>query len=120
MKLIKLDENLCPPVADVFRTAGFDVHTVWDEHLEGSSDQDLFAHCVAEGRILITQDLDFADLRTFSSRPHHGIVVLRLERQDSREQIRVAEWLVRHLGAELDGQLWIADGVRIRVKGGRE
>ena len=32
-----------------------------------------------EGRILITQDLDFSDIRKFQPGTHYGIVVVRLQ-----------------------------------------
>jgi hypothetical protein len=36
MMYLKLDENFSPYTADIFRNAGFDTHTVYDEDLAGA------------------------------------------------------------------------------------
>ena len=61
----KLDEN--PPVelADMFRKAGHDAVTVLDQDLAGARDADLASVCVREGRIIVTFDMDFANIRTY-------------------------------------------------------
>jgi hypothetical protein len=38
-----------------------------------------------EGRFLITQDLDFSDLRRFAPGAHHGILLVRLHSPDWRQ-----------------------------------
>lgn len=77
MKL-KLDENL--PAAAQVRLAelGFDVHTVLDEQLGGRGDDVIWTAAQAEGRLLVTQDLDFSDVRRFAPGTHAGIFLLRL------------------------------------------
>ncbi|MGH8932114.1 MAG: DUF5615 family PIN-like protein [Egibacteraceae bacterium] len=57
----KLDENLGCRTAALFRQAGHDIATVFDEKLNGAADDEVLAACVAEGRILVTLDLDFAN-----------------------------------------------------------
>jgi predicted nuclease of predicted toxin-antitoxin system len=63
----KSDENLPVEAADVLRAAGFDCHTVSQEGLKGAEDHSIFGRICAEDRILITLDLDFADIRTYPS-----------------------------------------------------
>jgi predicted nuclease of predicted toxin-antitoxin system len=75
---IKLDENLPLELVSLLRTKGHDVETVSQEQLVGAADADLFSHCVREGRLLMTQDLDFSDLRRFQPGSHSGVVLVRL------------------------------------------
>jgi predicted nuclease of predicted toxin-antitoxin system len=51
----------------------------------------VWAAAQTEGRFLVTQDLDFSDIRRFAPGTHHGVLIVRLP--DS-EQWRVADHLV--------------------------
>jgi predicted nuclease of predicted toxin-antitoxin system len=79
--MIKLDENLPSALAERLREAGFDVETVADENMSGTPDPNLLQVATAEQRILLTFDLDFADIRTYPPGSHTGIVVFRLRDQ---------------------------------------
>jgi predicted nuclease of predicted toxin-antitoxin system len=77
---IKLDENLPMALADALRTHGHDVDTVADEALTGERDKVVWQAAQQAGRFLITQDLDFSDLRSFAPGSHAGILLIRLAR----------------------------------------
>lgn len=57
--LVKLDENLGEPHLHLLRQSGYDVDSVVSESLSGATDEMLWAKVVAEGRFLVTLDLDF-------------------------------------------------------------
>ena len=78
----KVDENLPIEVAQLLREAGHDVFTVHDQKLVGAKDVVLARVCQDEQRTLITLDSDFADIRTYPPADFHGLIVLRLSRQD--------------------------------------
>jgi len=59
----KIDENLPREYASLLRDAGFEADTVEDEGLVGSADSAVAERCRADGRVLVTLDLDFADIR---------------------------------------------------------
>ena len=61
----KLDENLPRRVESTLRDLGHDVQTTLSEGLAGAPDPDLLAACAAEDRVLVTLDLDFADIRAY-------------------------------------------------------
>jgi predicted nuclease of predicted toxin-antitoxin system len=82
----KLDENL--PVELIDALGEHDIDTVAAEHLTGSDDRKVFAAAVHEGRILPTQDLDFADLRQFRPGQHPGIVLVRLHDPSRRRLLQ--------------------------------
>jgi predicted nuclease of predicted toxin-antitoxin system len=75
---IKLDENLPFRLAIPLRDLGHDVHTAQEEGLTGHSDGEVWDTAQKELRFLITQDLDFSDLRQFAPGSHYGILLVRL------------------------------------------
>jgi predicted nuclease of predicted toxin-antitoxin system len=75
---IKLDENLPAGLSPLLGKLGHNVSTVDDEGLAGSPDAVIWQAAQREARFLITQDLDFSDLRTFAPGTHHGILLVRL------------------------------------------
>ena len=113
---VKLNENLGNRAIELFREAGHDTATVFEQHLGGTSDEDLVSVCHAEGRVLVTLDLDFSNVLRFPPRRYAGIVVLRLsypvELETIRQRVRV---LLRASESEdLSGRLWIVEQDRIR------
>ena len=85
---IKLEENLPASLATVLGTLHHDVHTVAQEKLTGRSDRELWDVAQRDERFLITQDLDFSDLRRFSPGTHYGILLVRLRTPDRLNLIR--------------------------------
>jgi predicted nuclease of predicted toxin-antitoxin system len=49
-------------VAEALRTRGHDASTVHDQKMRGSPDSRLGAVCRAEGRAIVSLDLDFANV----------------------------------------------------------
>lgn len=120
MKL-KLDENVPLGLVARLHALGHDVHSVFDERLEGASDADLWSACVREERMLITQDLDFSDTRRFSGPNSPGVLIARLD-DDSRahllDQITLAF-------RDYDPDAWIGCVVvlsdrKLRIRGQRK
>jgi predicted nuclease of predicted toxin-antitoxin system len=83
VKRFKLDENMPAVAAAVLREVGHDVTTVLGQGLGGVQDETVATVCTAEKRILVTLDLDFADMRSYGSSEAPGIIVMRLPRQDA-------------------------------------
>ncbi len=112
---IKLDENLPEEVSQFLRQDGHDVATVLDERLGGATDAAVAAAALGEGRMLVTLDRDFADIRSFRPSEFPGLVVLRLRRQDPVRLISVLQQLVESLpSGGIAGELWIVEESGIR------
>jgi len=77
MKL-KLDENLPESLLQGLRSLGHDVDNVQQEGLAGQVDPKVWLSVQEAGRLLITQDLDFSNIRMFSPGTHHGLMLVRL------------------------------------------
>jgi predicted nuclease of predicted toxin-antitoxin system len=84
---IKLDENMPASIAGDLRALGHDVDTVRDEGLAGREDPDIWNAAQAALRALVTQDLDFSDVRTFVPGSHAGLVLVRM-REPGRAALR--------------------------------
>lgn len=89
---IKLDENLPTALVSVLASLGHDVDTVPSERVAGASDPEVWRAAQRSKRFLITQDLDFSDIRRFAPGTHAGLLLVRL-REPGRLALtnRVAE-----------------------------
>jgi len=75
---IKLDENLPESLLTSLRALGHEVDNVREEGLVGRPDPDVWQAAQTGHRFLITQDLDFSDIRKFAPGTHTGLLLLRL------------------------------------------
>ena len=113
---LKLDENLDARLVTVLRRSGHDVTTVRDQGLAGIDDQALYAHCGSEVRILVTLDLDFANVLQYPPEASAGLVVFRGP-DGLLPTLRIlTDTLIRALTvASPEGQLWIVEPGRVRI-----
>ena len=114
----KIDVNL-PIGQPRFCVASVSSRKRFDEHLSGAKDEIVATASRSEGRILLTLDLDFANIWAYPPGEHTGIIVLRVKRQDKPTVLAY----VRRLATALkhrnpSGELWIVEGNRIRLRQG--
>lgn len=116
---IKLDENMPASAFSSIAKQGHDVETVHHERLEGAQDSRIAAVCRDENRILISLDLDFANIRTYPPSQYPGIIVLRPRNQDAISvNILVDAFLRAARSEEPRGALWVIEPGRIRISKG--
>ena len=97
---IKLDENLPASLVGILARLGHDADTVVDEGLKGEPDEVVWPAAQNDGRFLVTQDLDFSDIRRFSPGTHRGLMLVRLRMpSQSALERRVSEAFVE-MGTE--------------------
>lgn len=115
MKL-KLDENLGQSTAKQLLEAGFDVTTVAEQNMRGSSDDVLIEVCRSEHRCLVTLDMGFANPFLFQPANYAGIAVIRLPKgQLSEDLLSAINTLINGLRTKtIEGQLWVIHKNRIR------
>lgn len=115
----KVDENLPIDLVALLDGKGFDAVTVTQQGLSGEIDIKVAQVCQREERILITLDLDFADIRGYPPKEYPGIIVMRLYKQDKYRIMAIFEILLPLLDIEqLDKRLWIVEENRVRIRGG--
>ncbi|MGH9740810.1 MAG: DUF5615 family PIN-like protein [Candidatus Acidiferrum sp.] len=113
----KVDENLPAEHASLLREAGHEADTVADQYLSGAQDSILSERCQAEDRILLTLDLDFANVQLYPPKSHPGIVVFRPHAQDKQTLIALLKRLLPVLGRRSPKrELWIVEPDRIRSR----
>jgi predicted nuclease of predicted toxin-antitoxin system len=113
----KLDENMPADLKTYLREAGHDVADVVGEGLAGEDDPPVLSAATVEKRILLTFDLDFADVRHYPPGNHAGIVVFRLQDQRWKTlQGPVTRLLAGGTLDNLENGLAIVDETRVRYK----
>jgi predicted nuclease of predicted toxin-antitoxin system len=113
---IKLDENLPFRLAARLNKLGHDTHTTYEERLMGHPDREIWDAAQKESRFLITQDLDFSDLRRFAPGSHCGILLVRL-RSPNRSNLtaRICELFQQEDSSEWAGCFVVATERKTRV-----
>lgn len=116
MKL-KIDENLPNECAAILNASGFEADTVADEGMTGAEDSKLAARARTERPILLTLDLDFANIRAYPPVDYAGVIVLRPKLQDKHTVLALVQRIALALGNRSPaGELWIVGPDRIRFR----
>jgi predicted nuclease of predicted toxin-antitoxin system len=73
--------------------------------------------CLKEDRVLVTLDLDFADIRLYPPPSHSGIWVLRPGTQSIQNALFALRGALALLGKEpAANRLWMVEASRIRIR----
>jgi len=113
---IKLDENLPVILVEKLAALGHDTHSVTGENLSGCTDLDVWRAAQEEERLLITQDLDFSDIRRFKPGTHAGLLLVRLARPGRTALAsRVYELFLTEDTATWAGCFVVASEVKLRI-----
>jgi predicted nuclease of predicted toxin-antitoxin system len=116
---IKLDENLPAMLARELAMLGHDVDTVPQEGHQGGSDDAIWEAAQQAGRFLITQDMDFSDLRKFVFGSHCGVMLVRLREPGRRALfVRIVSALSTEECEAFAGRFVIVTERKIRVRSG--
>jgi predicted nuclease of predicted toxin-antitoxin system len=115
--LVKLDENLGRDHVAFLRGLGYEADRVHDQGLSGASDATVWQRVYAEGRFLITLDLDFSDLRRFQPGTHPGILLVRARNKSRVAVLEVLQRVVAEQPLEaLAGCLAVAGDTLTRIR----
>ncbi|MDE2475141.1 MAG: DUF5615 family PIN-like protein [Alphaproteobacteria bacterium] len=114
-----VDANLPRSIVPLLLKRGHDVEFARDSGLAAASDQDIATRAKLTDAVLLTRDLDFADIREFPPEDYAGLVVLRLPDDATASTIvGVVERFV-HVPAFLDAvrsRLAIIEMDRVRFR----
>ena len=97
---VKLDENIPVRLARVLMNSGHDVDTVTSEGLKGKSDGEIWSAARRNDRFLITQDLDFSDVRQFTPGTHAGLLLVRLREPGANALVSRVGDIIREEGLD--------------------
>jgi predicted nuclease of predicted toxin-antitoxin system len=81
-----VDENGGLVVPNWLRSQGYEVFSVY-ESARGIDDEEVIQKAFDENWILISSDKDFGNMVFRELRPHRGVILLRLENENSANKI---------------------------------
>ena len=114
-----IDANLPRSVAVLLASLGHHVEFARDIGLAAAPDREIAARAKLTGAILLTRDLDFANIRLYPPEEYAGLVVLRLPEDATASVIAAAVGrFVREPAflAALHGRLAIVEADRVRFR----
>jgi predicted nuclease of predicted toxin-antitoxin system len=114
---LKLDENLPVSLVDDLVQRGHDVDTVIDEGLTGADDPRVLAAAREDGRLLLTLDRGFGDIRRYPPGTHAGIAVLRPINGSAHAVVAAVMQLVdNHDLSDLAGTITVVQRGILRIR----
>ena len=117
MKFV-LDANMPRSAKSVFAEADDVVH-VRDIGLGNASDADILKYALSEQAIVVTRDMDFANIVLHPIASHEGAVVLRVPQSFTVVQItEFLKWFLAEIGDKIQLQktLIIVEPNRFRIR----
>lgn len=112
-----VDMSLAVRVAEWLRAEGHDAVHLREEKLDRLPDDAVFAKAADEGRIILTCDLDFGEIRAFSAGKEVSVVVFRMaSARASRVIARLAKVMAESAPALEDGAIVVVEEMRHRVR----
>lgn len=102
---------------DFLNGAGYSAERVTDEGLSGAEDAVVWQRACSEGRLFLTLDLDFADVRRFPPGSHPGILLLRPRNRSRDAVLEILQRVVREQSLNiLAGCFVVADINHTRIR----
>jgi predicted nuclease of predicted toxin-antitoxin system len=111
------DECTYATTVRLLQQHGYDIASVFDVGLQGQPDIELLRYAVAEQRVIVTNDLDFANIRHYPPSEHCGVIVLRIRpTNQDRVHTLLIEYLAATVSSQIDKCLVIIDQNKCRVR----
>ena len=113
-----LDANMPRSALAALRNFGHVVDHVREIGLGDATDDRIAASALAFEAVLVSRDLDFADVRRFPPEVTQGILVLRLPDDTRSDEVSavLSQFLGSALLVRLPGHLVILEGDRVRFR----
>ncbi len=113
MRLL-VDENLGPAVARWLAQQGHDVVSVF-AIARGADDDQILQRAATENRIVLTYDKGFGEMVFRESKPHTGVVLMRLVDRTTANEISKLRRLFEEHAEKLLGNFVVVTEERIRI-----
>jgi len=108
-----VDECTGPKVAAWLRSQGHEIFSVFDE-ARGLEDEEVIRKAYDQSWILITNDKDFGEKVYRERRPHHGVILMRLEDERAANKIEVLRRLLEAYADRLPDSFVVVTDLRVR------
>lgn len=117
--LFLADESCDFSVVRALRAAGHDVVSIL-ETARGSTDEEVLARGLREGRIVITEDGDFGNLVFSRGKTHVGVLFLRFPASERAVLASAVVAAVSQVGARLQQAFVVVQPGRVRITPGAD
>jgi len=108
-----VDESTGVSVAELLKELGYDTYSVTEE-IRGAPDQVILNRAIREGRVIVTNDKEFASLAL--SYRAAGILLLRLTDERTDVKLRVVRRVLNEYPNRIEGSMIVATERRIRIR----
>jgi predicted nuclease of predicted toxin-antitoxin system len=108
-----VDESTGPVVADWLASQGHEIFSVY-QSARGMNDDEIVQKAFSENWILITNDKDFGEKVFRERRPHHGVILLRLDDERAPVKVAVLGSLLENYADQLQGRFVVVTETRVR------
>jgi len=104
----KIDENLPVEFVNVLKSSGYEAMPALDQGLNGKVDSVVINKCLKEKFILVTLDLDFADIKLYPPYKYPGIIIIRAKHQDKWHLLEIFKSVILNFKHDkIKNTLWI-------------
>ncbi len=110
-----VDECTGPIVANWLRAGAHEVFSVFDD-ARGMTDDDVLAKAYSGQWILITNDKDFGEKVYRDGRPHHGVILLRLNDERASSKIDAIRRLLSGFADQLADRFVVVAERQVRFR----
>ena len=111
------DMNISPKTVKILRERGWDIVRVSQFLPENASDQDILSFARREGRVVVTQDLDFSALLALGGHKDPSLITLRLTVSDPETVARrLLEILPRFEPVLREGCVIVVEDTTVRAR----
>lgn len=111
------DMGISPRSIEYLRKLGYDAIHLYEEGLERLADSEVLAKGRAEGRVVLTHDLDFGELMAASGAELPSVVIFRLRDMRPERVNRYLEEIIERYGGLLEeGAIMSVGEGKIRVR----
>lgn len=108
-----VDECTGPRVSAWLHSEGHEIFSVFDE-ARGIEDEEVIRKAYTENWILITNDKDFGEKVYRERRPHHGVILMRLEDERAANKIKVLRRLLEEYADRLPDSFVVVTDNHVR------
>ena len=113
------DQNIRVDTIQFLRTLGHDVVSTRTYGMQRASDSEILERAISEGRVLLTFNSDFGDIRYYQPHTHMGIIRLRIDPQTTEVVHPILRAALALLSAkEIEGKLVTVTRSRVRIRSG--
>jgi predicted nuclease of predicted toxin-antitoxin system len=110
-----VDECTGPGVARWLQSEGHTAFSIYNQ-ARGSDDDAVIQLAFEKDSILITNEKDFGEKVFRSGKPHHGIILLRLEDERRSNKIAVLSRLLTNYADRIPGSFVVATEKSVRIR----